>query len=153
MQKNPNVWSVETEKIAKNLTLRSVTEMRLQCPSHTIHRADPQQLKAQYCTFTGGVQFISPQAPKTRASLLPGTLIGVYTNKLKQSSFSSGKLRASQDTMMDFTEKHKQWKYFNNWRQKIIRNTTCNSKDVFYAKETKIYLQIKVCHNYILYSG
>lgn len=110
MQKNPNVWSVETEKIAKNLTLRS--EMRLQCHSHMIHKADPQQLKPLYSTITEGVQFISPHAPKTRASLLPGTLIGVYTNKLKQSSFSSGKLRVSSDLMMNFTEKHEQWKYF-----------------------------------------
>lgn len=54
MQKNPNVWSVETEKIAKNLTLRSVREMRLQCHSYTIHKADPQQLKPLHCTIKEG---------------------------------------------------------------------------------------------------
>lgn len=127
MQKNLNVWSVETEKIAKDLTLRSGREMSLQCHSYTIHKADPQQLKPLHCTITGGLQFISPHAPKTRASLLPGTLIGIYTNKLKHRSFSSGKLRAFYDTMMDFTEKHKQWKYLIKLETEIIRNTTCNS--------------------------
>lgn len=42
--------------------------------------------------------------------------------------------------MMDFTEKHKQWKYFIKLETKIVRNTTYNLQNMFYVKETKIYL-------------